>query len=418
MSTQEEAIKVINSGENVVITGKGGSGKSHIIKQVTDSKTVLAAPYGIAALNIDGETVASTFGVPSGIPTDEDLNKITPSFRALFESDYVKRIIVDEVGTLRADHLDFINDKLQKIKKNTLPFGGIQMILVGDFYQLPPIIASEEKSVYRRLRYRSGWVFHSKVWKDANFKVTNLTKNYRQENEEHSKVLEAIRTKNDDVDWAIDKINSWCYNKGSTDKGLYLCSYNKDVDRINGEYYKASKEKAKIYRAVIKDKFNMSDANVKKEVKLKIGLAVVICANCKERTYRNGELGTILKMHKDYVVVKKQDGEIVSVVNHTWKTHKTKLGVGGVTRQEIGSMSQMPLRLGYALTIHKAQGMTLDSLYIDFGKLVRSSGLAYVSLSRGRDMTKVGLKRKLTIDDILIDKHVENFYRGLEYEVK
>lgn len=413
MHTQEEAIAAIKRGDNVFISGSAGVGKSYVINNsINRNTTVIAAPTGIAALNVGGETCHSLFGLPTGLPSEKDKFFIPPKMREIFgEGSNVTTIVIDEISMLRADYFDLISDKLKVVKGNDLPFGGVQIIIVGDLFQLPPILNKEESKLYRRMRYKSVWVFHSKCFEECNFTNIVLSKIYRQDNKEQIEVLNGIR-QGIDLDYNIAKINEWC-TKDLKQERLNLCTYNRDADKINNEEFKKNTNPVKIYEATIKGKFNANDCIVPKTLELKLGLRVIICAN--GLNYRNGEMGEILSLRDDLITVRKDNGDIVEVEPFTWDALSHKRGLKGELKKSIkGSMEQFPVKMGYAISIHKSQGMTLNGLYIDFGYKVRSEGLVYVALSRSRNLNNIYLKRKLIKDDILIDKHVKKYYERLQ----
>jgi ATP-dependent exoDNAse (exonuclease V) alpha subunit len=417
MHTQEEAIAAIKRGDNVFISGSAGVGKSYVINNSINRKTtVIAAPTGIAALNVGGETCHSLFGLPTGLPSEKDKFFIPPKMKEIFgEGSNVTTVVIDEISMLRADYFDLISDKLKIVKGNDLPFGGLQIIIVGDLFQLPPILTKEESKLYRRMRYKSVWVFHSKCFEACNFTNIVLSKIYRQDNKEQIEVLNGIR-QGINLDYNISKINEWC-TKDLQQERLNLCTYNKDADRINVEQFKKNPNTIKIYEAEVKNSFKASDCIVPKTLELKKGLRVIICANGDE--YRNGEMGVILTLEGDSITVKKDNGKIVEVEPFTWDALSYTRGLKGELKKSTkGSMTQFPVKMGYAISIHKSQGMTLDNLYIDFGYKVRSEGLAYVALSRARDLNNIYLKRKLEKDDILIDRHVKKYYQEISNETK
>lgn len=391
----------------------GNCGKSYVINNSINRKTtVIAAPTGIAALNVGGETCHSLFGLPTGLPSEKDKFFISPKMKDIFgEGSNVQSIILDECSMLRADYFDLISDKLRIVKGNDLPFGGLQIIIVGDLFQLPPILNKEESKLYRRMRYKSVWVFHAKCFEECNFTNIVLSKIYRQDNKEQIEVLNGIR-QGIDLDYNIAKINEWC-TRDLKQERLNLCTYNRDADKINNEEFKKNPNPVKIYEAIVKGKFNAKDCIVPKTLELKLGLRVIICAN--GLNYRNGEMGEILSLRDDLIVVRKDNGDIVEVEPFTWDALAYKRGLKGDLRKSTkGSMEQFPLKMGYAISVHKSQSLTLDNLYIDFGYKVRSEGLVYVALSRTRDLNNIYLKRDLGMDDIIIDKHVKKYYERLQ----
>ena len=412
MHTQEDAISLVNRGGNVFISGAGGVGKSYCIDKITTKDTVLSSSSGLSALHIGGETTHSLFGLPRGLYTEKDENTISSTFRAIFSGTKVKRIIMDEVSRTRADNLDLIDIKLRKVRENDLPFGGIQVVLVGDLFQLAPIVDASEKKIYRRL-YRSPWMFHSNVWDSANFTTVCLTKVYRQSNTEQIKVLSTIREKGEGIEAAIESINTWCVSK-ELDNRFYLCSRNMDSDKINNKFYKLNTNpevKYPSYQVGTKDKETLIK---NQDLSLKENMRAIICTNDPEGEYRNGERGYILSLHPKHVTIKKDDGTIVDVGYKKESTYKYKMTIKGLVRSTGSVTKTIPVKAGYAISIDKAQGMSLDNIYIDLGDKPRlSAGLCYTALSRVRNLKNSELSRELTVKDIIIDEEVKKFYDNL-----
>jgi len=411
MHTQKDAIDAIINGDNVNIDAGAGRGKTWVIKQVMDKYTILFAPTGISALNVGGETAHSIFGLPYGIPTQKDMDNIKPHLHSLFKGDSVKRIILDEKSMMRADHLDLIDYKLRKIRQVDKPFGGIQIIVVGDLWQLPCIVTAEEKKFYRRL-YPSGFIFHSNVWKEANFKTILLTKPYRQEDLYQVSLLDAIRSKEDGWEEAVEEINKLCTFEATEDT-LTLCLLNADADKINLQHFNRNKSPVVKYTAKITGNFNPKDCIVEPELKLKLGLRCIICANDPDKEYKNGQRGIIVELNKNSVGVKLDSGEVVNVVTNKWESTKYRNGVKGLSKSISGSCEQMPIRQGNAISVNKSQSLTLDELSLNLGTAKPREATTYVALSRVRDLTKVHLARKLTVEDIVINSDVKDYYDKL-----
>jgi hypothetical protein len=420
LSTQEYAIQAVTRGENVFISGAGGVGKSTCIKKITTKDTIVTSSSGLSALHIGGETTHSIFGLPTGLYTEKDENTISTAFRGLFKGTKIKRIIMDEISRTRADNLDLIDIKLRKVRGNDLPFGGIQVVVVGDLFQLAPIVNTSEKRIYRRL-YASPWMFHSKVWETARFNTICLTKVYRQDNIEQINTLSIIREKKEGIGDAITKINTWCTSK-KLDERLYLCSRNADSDKINDKFYKLNTNlevRYSSYKMDIKEEGEKENDRTVTLIKngdllLKEGMRVIICNNDPDKEYKNGERGFVIGCSDKYVTVKKDDGVIVDVCHREESVYKYQMTIKGLSKQLVHEIKTMPIKAGYAISIDKAQGMTLDNIYIDLGDTPRfSSGLCYTGLSRAKDLKNVELSRQLTIEDVIVDKNVKKFYENL-----
>lgn len=413
MDLQQEAIRQIREGKNLFLTGSGGVGKSWVIDQVTDENTLLCAPSGIAALNIGGITCHRAFGLPLGIPVEKDYFP-SKKVQDLFYGDAVKRIIVDEVGMLRTDYLVLMNRKLQHIKRNTKPFGGIQVVPVGDFYQIEPILKNSEKEFFD---FESKFCFSSKLW---DFPTIELTEVKRQSDKRQILMLNSIRRKDRFFKRALEYIQKECKPYEPTEDTLHLCSYNRDADVINERYYNRISGEEKTYVASFPSNWG-NDRPVDEVLKLKVGVRVLICQNCIDGGYVNGERGVVLGFgtdpeRKPYVIVEKTNGDVVNVFQGQWEKHSYKkekrLGGDGeiLVKNVDANYLQIPLKYGWAVSVHKSQGMTLDDVAIDVGSGCFSHGQAYVALSRIRDLRNLSFVNPMLPEDIIVRPEVKRFY--------
>ncbi|QDP60500.1 MAG: putative ATP-dependent DNA helicase [Prokaryotic dsDNA virus sp.] len=416
MDLQQEAIRRINGGESIFLTGSGGVGKSWVIDQVNDENTLLCAPSGIAALNIGGITCHRAFALPLGIPTDEDFYKIPRYMWDTFSGNAVKRIIIDEVGMLRTDYFVLISRRLQRIRGNDLPFGGIQVVLVGDFYQLEPILKHSEQEYFD---FASKFCFGSKLW---DFPTIELTDVKRQSNKRQVLMLNSIRRKDKHYKKALEYIQKECKPYEPDDNTLHLCCYNKDADYINQLYYSKMEGEERCFYAKIPPNWG-KERPVDEVVRLKVGTRVLIAQNCPQGTYVNGDRGVVVGFRtlpdgNEAVEVEKDDETICYVVEGTWEKYsyskvkdiwnpdaKEKL-VKAVDSRYI----QMPIKLGWAVSVHKSQGMTLDDVAIDVGSGCFSHGQAYVALSRIKDLRNLSFVKPMLPEDIIVNNEVKKFY--------
>lgn len=408
MTKQQQAIDLINSGQSVFITGAGGRGKSWIIDQVRDGTTIVSAPTGIAALNIQGSTCHSTFGLPIGLVHRSDAYKISDKFRKQFgTASPVTTIIIDEIGTLRADLLDLIDRKLRIAREVNLPWGGLQMVVVGDLFQLSPIVGKKEQEHFYK-RYWSAFPFAAHSW---NFETIELDVNYRQKDPTHDIILESIRQCNHEVTDAIAIVNALSA-RAHIEGSLRLCCYNADADKVNSREYAKVQGREYTYTAQVGKDWGREEP-VPRDLRLKEDSRVLICAN--GTGYVNGDRGTVEHLAPGKIVVRKDDGILVDIKPNTWeKMDYADTGSGGFDREVVAYYQQFPLRLGWAVSIHKSQGMTLDGVTIDIGRGCFTHGQFYVALSRCKDLERVNFVTPPSVRDVRVDPEVTQFYQNVK----
>lgn len=420
----DEALKAVLGGESVFITGPGGSGKTHTIKRIQGlfpDSTLTVAPTGVAALNVDGMTAHRAFGLSMGVSTDEDAQNIKPRHKKLMKSRDLERIIIDEVSMVRADKLWEISEKLKLTRKNPKPFGGVQMIFFGDFYQNLPVLTTGEEALFRD-RFDTELCCWSDTWRSVNPYPVLLEKIFRQKSENFANILNCVR-KGERLDDVVDYINTHCYKKDVNPQAITLTSTNQQAEKINKKFFDEITSPTKEYKSqVIGDFKSLPGPEI---LQLKVGLKVMITANQVVEgnvtpAYVNGSIGIIKKLLNTFVVVELTDGKIVEINNNVWEnveyipekyidpaTGKQK---SRINKKVIGEFSALPLRAAYAITIHKAQGLTLPAVNIDFGYGAFSAGMAYVALSRATHSGGLRMIKPLKKKDIMVDPRVIQFY--------
>lgn len=405
---QQDVINSIRNGENVFIHSPAGFGKSWCIDQVDDPETTIkTASTGISAVNIGGITAHKAFSLPLGYPTDKDWTKLTPQVKEIFGLDSpVKRVVIDEVGMFPVYQLDVIDLKLQKLRKNKKPFGGIQVVLSGDMGQLEPIINRDEKAVLTK-NYKSHFVFDANCF--HHIKVQELTEAVRQSDEYQVGLLQNIR-KGIDIPETLELIEALSKPYMNCEDTLHLCAYNADADLINKHWYSRVKGKERTYWGNGNEKLYPVD----KELKLKVGTRVIICSNCPLGAYVNGDKGIVVDMDSGGVHVQKTNGDVVYVTEFEWIEYGLSNEGGQLVRKAKSIYVQIPLRMGWAISVNKSQGQTLEGAAIDVGKGMFSAGQAYTALSRIKDLRNLSFVNTMTTKDVIVNKRVMEWLGGLK----
>lgn len=412
---QKEAFNKILSGENVFISGPGGVGKSFLVKHLMshfEDSTVLLAPTGIAALNIGGATIHSTFNFSTEVLTSYHHKKIAENAASLFEvGGPVRRIVIDEISMVRADLFIAMDMNLRYIRRTNKPFGGLQVIVVGDFFQLPPVLTRNEEEKFKEVNH-SEFAFATETWSSAAFNYIELDEVMRQTDLELIDNLQTIRWgKEEGLKKSIQYFNRLSNDNEETVSELdpvFLCTTNKTADMINFEHHEELEGENRIFTAKWDHDMKTFPAPIKLE--LKFGTKVMFLANTDD--FKNGEIGYVTGFVGNKIEVTKDNHneETVLVDIYEWRDAEYKNVDGVLKRLELGSFKQYPLKQAWAVTIHKSQGLTLPAAVIDFGRGCFTSGQAYVALSRVKNLDGIYLTRNLTKRDIIIAPEVKEFY--------
>ena len=416
-----------HTNRSVFLTGKAGTGKTTFLNDFvkrTKKKHIVIAPTGIAAINAGGVTIHSMFGLPlrTFLPTTERIdsslaNNIADLMHHFkYRKDKLKLlreieiIIIDEVSMLRADVLDMMDFSLRFVRRNNQRFGGVQMLFIGDLYQLPPVVRDEH---VLKQYYQSPFFFDSHAIKEIPLITIELTKVYRQSDQEFLEILNAIRD-GDVANIDFDHLNERYDPDFETgqDSYVYLCSHNKMADEINQQKLAEIKVDPNTYEAKLFGEFKENQFPNEQFLELKIGAQVMFIRNdiSPEKKYFNGKLGEIIGLDENEirVVLEGSEREIV-VKREVWEQKKYFLDTDKNIKEEVlGSFEQFPIKLAWAVTIHKSQGLTFDKVIIDAGKSF-TAGQVYVALSRCRTLEGIILKSKITPEVIFKDTRILQF---------
>jgi hypothetical protein len=478
----QNALKLLqDSSKNIFLTGEAGTGKSTLLnffRKTTHKNVAVLAPTGVAALNVEGQTIHSFCGfgidiVPSKV---KRLMPGMPKFKLLQKLD---TIIIDEISMVRADLLDCV-DKFLRLNgpQKNLPFGGIQMVFIGDLYQLPPVEKDFRAGDGLIKEYNSAYFFDSHVFKQANFEYIELKTIYRQKDQVFKDVLNAVRNN------AVSQEHLTILNQraGSEDKkftfekfAIYLTPHNQQARKVNNFFLEKIPSELKTYTGRVFGTFEGKEPPTDIDLQVKIGAQVMMLNNDQQKRWVNGTMGKIVGIKQaekpqvpdiskvvnapgqqtnnengelqyspiitdepefqtwspynfksagekpavDSIIIELETGETVYVEPHTWEMLKFVLDGGNqnVDSKTTGTFTQYPFKLAWAVTIHKAQGKTFDKVYIDLSSGTFAHGQLYVALSRCRTLEGLYLKRPVAKSDIILDTRIVNFMKKFNLEV-
>lgn len=419
----QKTIKILlETNDNVFVTGKAGTGKTTFLKYFVSccrKKFVVLAPTGVAALNAGGETIHSFFKFRTDITIDK-VSKRKSGKNSIYKN--LETIIIDEVSMLRADLLDCI-DKFLRLNGpiQNLPFGGIQMLFIGDLMQLPPVVKKEEEFLFQNY-YDSPYFFSAKCMDEVFCHIIEFQKIYRQTDEKFINILNSIRTNNINssiINCLNEKVNK---KPGNRKLSILLTTTNKSAEFYNNKFLNQINCDLKTFIAETTDIDNVSAFPVNCELKLKIGAQVMMLNNDSKDRWVNGSIGIVKDIIKNIsddkykIYVKMQNGKTEVVEQYKWELFKYKWNkdLNIIETEPAGSFSQYPMKLAWAVTIHKSQGKTFDSVLIDLGYGAFAPGQLYVALSRCKDLEGISLTKPVKKTDVIIDTKIEELLKKRE----
>jgi ATP-dependent exoDNAse (exonuclease V) alpha subunit len=441
LSSEQQALfdYIEGSENNIFVTGRAGTGKSTLLTYLienTKKKVAVCAPTGVAALNVGGVTIHSLFGFPFGILGTEDIGRhLNRRTREVLGA--IDMLVIDEVSMVNADLMDTMSRAMGIARgRRKLPFGGAQVVMFGDPYQLAPVPGNNEERAYMAENYQSNWFFDAHVWREDSLERYELSEIFRQHDEHFKEILNAIRDGSCTQEM-LDYINQ-CGNRFPPhDDVIRLATINESVNSVNRHRMSRLETKPKTFTAV----FSAADEKAfgrslpaEPVLELKVGAQVMFIKNDDSSTVKNpngtgllkrwvnGTIGSVVDLPSSGGVVVEVDGETLDVGRSTWEKVRYEIdeqfdeALGRVKEVlvavPLAEFQQIPLRLAWAVTVHKSQGQTYDEVVIDMGRGAFSPGQTYVALSRVRSLEGLYLTRAIRMSDIMVDSDVLRFMGG------
>jgi len=419
----KRVIDLATSGKNIFITGNAGTGKSTILaylrKYILDENTAVCAPTGVAAINVSGVTIHNFFSF--GI--DVTFEKVRgddyfPRNRKIMK--VLKTLVIDEISMVRADMLDYVDQALRRYgpKKNK-PFGGVQVILIGDLAQIAPIVSTLDERDFIQSHYKSEFFFDSYAMREMEYETVELTKIYRQTDAAFINTLNAVRSNEmlDEHYAYLDNLVNPSFIPANEDFYITLTATNSKASEINSAKLNALKKPIHRHEAVVTGRFREKDFPTQQILEFKIGSQVMMVNNDPDRRWANGTLAQITDIHIDevesdpYVTVKVMGDETTEheVRANTWDVLTAVFSEGRLAYDPIGTFTQFPFTLAWAVTIHKSQGKTFDHVILDLSRKAFAPGQVYVALSRCRGSEGLVLQTPVTPDQVITHTRVSEF---------
>jgi len=404
--------------DNLFITGKAGTGKSVLLKYFvkhTTKKVIVLAPTGVAAMRVGGQTIHSRFAFSHTL-LDREYNEkikkdevIDDATRFILQT--IDAFIIDEVSMVRADVMESINTKFQVALENDEPFGGVQMFVFGDLYQLPPVTVNGEIKRYLDHNFGGEYFFCAPAFENLDIKILELEHIFRQKEKVFQEMLNEVRIGRASDD-TIEKFNKRCGIPASDKSKLTIATRNAKVEELNKAKLRSLQGDEYCYKAVYTGDYKQLTDAVEKELRLKLGSQVVMLRNdpLKQGRWVNGTLAEVSELTENSIKVEIRgvEHDIEPVAWHTFEYEYDET-TRSIHKQPAATLFQYPLKLAWGLTIHKSQGQTYESVTVDFGAGAFVHGQAYVALSRCETLDNLYLIEPLSKSDIIVNKHVADF---------
>lgn len=418
---------VEETGVSVFLTGKAGTGKTTFLRHIVDTtskRAVVLAPTGVAAINAQGSTIHSFFGLPL-CPYLPDVKELKTEYQMPERFHRIKRekeriirtmdlLIIDEISMVRADLLDAVDMTLKRVRHSTKPFGGVQLLMIGDAQQLSPVVTEQERPYLEQV-YPSPYFFHAKALAGLGYVTIELQTIYRQEDTEFIDILNAVRSQRLTPS-QLERLNSRV-GAPSTDDWIRLTTHNVQADAVNAQRLQDLPSPEHKYPCIIKGDYPEAMYPAPAELALKEGARVMFLRNDPEGRFYNGKIATVKSLGAEDITVLDDEGETILVEPLEWENLQYSLdeASGEIVQKAIGSFSQFPLRPAWAITIHKSQGLTFDHVIIDAGAAF-AFGQVYVALSRCRSLDGISLTRPITPSVLFEEADVAAFHASFPTE--
>ncbi|KQM81972.1 ATP-dependent RecD-like DNA helicase [Agromyces sp. Leaf222] len=409
--------------DHVFVTGRAGTGKSTLLNHLnfnTQKQIVICAPTGVAALNVGGQTIHSLFRLPIGVIADQQIDQNDAVRKILNAMD---TLVIDEISMVNADLMDAMDRALRQARQRRHePFGGVQVVLFGDPYQLAPVPGDGDERAYFADTYDSMWFFDAKVWHETDLRIFELGEVHRQHDAEFKHMLNAVRHGMVTAEIA-GVLNGIGARRPLPEHGaITLATTNGTVNRINASQLHRLPGHSKANAAEVTGDFGGRAYPADERLELKVGAQVMFLRNDTAigpdgQRWVNGTIGTVTRLDRELRV--EVDGDEHEVEPATWEKYKYTWDPARkkLERQIVAEFTQFPLRLAWAVTIHKSQGASYDTAIVDLGPRVFSPGQTYVALSRLTTLDGLYLSRPLRPSDIIVDPAVERFMSGAHREI-